>query len=239
MTSLDPEELAAIDGLLQDRQNLPRHHEIVRAGDSSAKLHILLDGWAIRYKILTSGVRQVVALVLPGDPCDLDGILVNRQDSSVATISAATIATVPRDALLGIGRTYPRLADMLLWLTTLDNAMMSERVASLVKRSAQESVAHLFCELALRLATVGMQKGNSFPMLLTQELIGDTLGLTPVHVNRVLQGLRSDGLIELREQVLTITDWQGLKAIAGFEASYLHLSGMRELDDQHAMAGRP
>lgn len=228
MTALGDAELLAIDDLLQDRCELPGGTEIVRAGDTTEQLHVLLDGWACRYKILRDGQRQITALLLPGDPCDLDGILVGKQDSSVVSLTSVQVAVVQGDALLAIGRKYPRLADMLLWLTTLDNAAMSERLGSLGRRSARERVAHLFCETLIRLATAGLQTGNSYTLPLTQEVIGDVLGLTAVHVNRVLQEMRADGLVELREKKLTVKDWPALKDAAGFDPHYLHLSGMRD-----------
>lgn len=227
MTPLGDAELLAVRELLQHRREFRTGQDIVKAGEPGERLHIMLDGWACRYKILRDGQRQITALVLPGDPCDLDGILVGRQDSSVATLTRAEVAVVDRDALLSIGRTYPRLADLLLWLTTLHNAMMSERIGSLGRRSARERVAHLFCELVIRLAGVERQSGNTCQLLLTQETIADTLGLTPVHVNRVLQGLRGDDLIELKDRMLTVRDWAALKSVAGFDPGYLHLSGMR------------
>lgn len=105
--------------------------------------------------------------------------------------------------------------------------MMSERINSLGRRSARERIAHLFCELMMRLAGAGCQSGDSFDLPLTQEEIGDTTGLTAVHVNRVLQGLRNDGILTLNEQRLTVFDWPLLTAIANFDPGYLHLSGMR------------
>ncbi|MFW2828939.1 Crp/Fnr family transcriptional regulator [Sphingomonas sp. ID0503] len=227
MTPLGIAELLALERLLQDRREFRAGQDIVKAGDRPDQLHIMLSGWACRYKLLGGGGRQIVALLLPGDPCDLDGVLVGRQDTSVATLTSVIVAVVSRDALLSVGRAHPRLADLLLWLTTLDNALMSERIASMGRRSARERVAHLFCELFVRLSSVGLQTSNAFALPFTQEVIGDTLGLTSVHVNRVLQALRKDGLIDLREHMLTVKDWPGLKAVAGFDPNYLHLSGMR------------
>lgn len=205
----------------------PAGREIVKAGEPTDRLHILISGWACRYKILRGGERQIVAMVLAGDPCDLDCVLVHRQDSSVVALTRAAVAVVPRNALLSIGREYPRLADMLLWLTTLDHAQMSERISSLGRRSARQKVAHLFCELLVRLAGVGLQSGSGYHLPLTQEVIADTLGLTPVHINRVLQGLRREGMIESRDHELAVRDWPALKNVAQFDPAYLHLSGMR------------
>jgi CRP-like cAMP-binding protein len=103
---------------------------------------------------------------------------------------------------------------MLLWLTTLDNARMSERISSLGRRSARQKVAHLFCDLLVRLAGVGLQSGWGYHLPLTQEVMADTLGLTPVHINRVLQGLRREGMIELRDHALAVRDWPALKNVA-------------------------
>lgn len=228
LTPLGDAELSLIDELLRERRSILCGRDFVKAGASGDKLHILLAGWACRYKILQSGKRQITALVLPGDPCDLDGILVGRQDSSVSTLTDIQVAVVSRDALLSVGRKYPRLADLLLWLTTLDNAAMSERLASVGRRPARERVAHLLCELMLRLGFQG-SSGESYSLPLTQEAIGDTLGLTAVHVNRTLRSLRTEGTIELEGRMLIVKNWPSLKAIAGFDPGYLHLSGMRDV----------
>lgn len=227
MTPLGDAELLAIHALLEDRRDFRAGHDLVRAGQPTDRLHIMLDGWAARYKLLRDGKRQITALILPGDPCDLDGVLVGRQDSSVATLTRSEVAVISREALLSVGRQHPRIADLLLWLTTLDNAQMGERIGSLGRRSARERVAHFFCEMLVRLAGAGLQSGSSCQLPLTQEVISDTLGLTSVHVNRTLSALRGDGLIEVRGHRLTVKDWPALKAVAGFNPAYLHLSGMR------------
>ena len=230
MTRLGDADLLALDALLEDRRQLGAGQDLVKSGEPTDRLHIMLDGWAARYKLLRNGQRQITALVLPGDPCDLGGVLVGRQDSSVVTLTRSEVAVVPRDALLAAGRRYPGLADLLLWLTTLDNAQMGERIGSLGRRSARERIAHFFCEMLVRLAAVGLQSGSSCRLPLTQEVIGDTLGLTSVHVNRTLNVLRGDGLVELRDHRLTVKDWPMLKAVAGFAPAYLHLAGMRSAD---------
>lgn len=228
MTDLGDAELLAVHELLEQRREIRAGQDFVRAGQPTDRLHILINGWACRYKVLRDGQRQITALLLPGDPCDLDGVLVGKQDSSVLALTRGEAAVVSRDALLSVGRKYPRLADMLLWLTTLDNAAMSERLGSLGRRTARERLAHLFCEVLIRQAGTGLQSGDTCEFPLTQEAIGDTLGLTSVHVNRMVQALRKEGVIELGKQQLTVLDWPSLKSIAGFDPSYLHLSGMRK-----------
>lgn len=228
MTPLGDAELLAVHDLLQERRSYLCGRDFVKAGARGDKLHILLAGWACRYKILYGGKRQITALVLPGDPCDLDGILVGGQDSPVSALTDVQVAVVNRDALLSVGRKYPRIADLLLWLTTIDNASMSERLGTIGRRTSRERVAHLLCELMLRLGFEGAS-GESCRLPLTQEVIADTLGLTAVHVNRMIRSLRTEGLIELNGRTLTVKDWPFLKSVAGFDPGYLHLSGMRDV----------
>ena len=145
---------------------------------------------------------------------------------AVGTLTACTLAAVDPKALRELAAAHRPIRDALAWLSAVDQAGLVERNASLGRRSAREHVAHLLCELLLRLTLVGRAKGNGYLMPLTQEEIADVLGLTSVHVNRVMQGLRRDGLIEYNGKELVIAQWSGLRAAAGFRADYLHLGGM-------------
>jgi CRP-like cAMP-binding protein len=118
---------------------------------------------------------------------------------------------------------HPRITQALWWSTLVDEATLREWVVNLGQRNAYERAAHLLCELFVRLRAVGLTNGNACELPITQSELGDTLGLTIVHTNRMLQDLRRDGLIELKGKYLTILDLSALKQVALFNPNYLHL----------------
>jgi CRP-like cAMP-binding protein len=226
LTSLGEVELTALDTLCSDRRHYRARSELVVDGSHPERVHVLLEGCACRYKLLSDGRRQITALLIPGDLCDIDALHVWRGDFAVATLTPATVAPISRPQLRRLAAEHARIADALGWLGAVENAMLAERNACLGRRSAREHVAHLICELFVRLAVIGRVEGDSYSLPITQEEIADVLGLTSVHVNRVLQSLRSERLIEQQGGTLKVCDWQALRKAAGFRPDYLHLEGL-------------
>lgn len=228
LTHIDEEELCDLKRLCRDARQIRAKTELVRERGQPARLHVVLEGWACRFKLLPDGRRQITSLLLPGEICDLDTLYVTTSDYTVCALTACTVATIDRSTLRDLATSQPAIGEALGVLMALDNAMLTERSACLGRRSARERVAHLLCELLVRLMLVGHGRGNGFTLLITQEEIGDTLGLTAVHVNRVLQGLKNDGLIEQRGHNIVISEWGLLRRIAGFQPGYLHLKNAGE-----------
>jgi CRP-like cAMP-binding protein len=207
---------------LQQRRLGPRH-DIIHEGDRPEFVNLILDGWACRYKTLEDGRRQITAFFVPGDICDLKVFILREMDHSIGTLSPVLLAEIPRDVVLDLTEGSSRLARALWWSTLVSEAIEREWVVNLGQRSATERVAHLFCELFLRLRAVGRTSGNSCELPVTQAELADTLGLSTVHVNRTLQDLRAENLIILRGKVLTIPDLDALQRAAMFNPNYLHL----------------
>ncbi len=197
--------------------------DIVREGDDPHSVRLILSGWAYRYKQLPDGRRQVVALLLPGDLCDHDGWVLSEMDHSIGALSVVTLAEIPPAAFEATMSAHSRVAQVLRWDALVNTAMQREWMLNLGRRSATERLAHLFCEVFYRLRPIGLLQGNTCEMPLTQTDLADVIGMTPVHVNRVLQVLRRQGLIELRGRRLTIPDLAGLERAALFNPNYLHL----------------
>ncbi len=220
---------------LQDREVLERmvgngqwigaRQDLIRQGDRPENVHVVLEGFACRYKILPSGGRQIMALLVPGDFCDLRIFLLGAMDHGIATLSACRIARVPRRVIDDLTANRPAITRALWWATLVDEAILREWLVSMGRRAADKQMAHLFCELLVRLQAVGLATENAYEFPLTQIELGDTLGHTLVHVNRVLQQFRADGLITLRSRRLTIHNVPRLKAFAEFDPNYLHLQG--------------
>jgi CRP-like cAMP-binding protein len=197
-------------------------HDIVREGDTPDAIHLVLDGFACRYKLLPNGRRQIIAHFIPGDFCNLRAFILSEMDHSVATMSAVTLATVKRKTLLRLTDEYPRITQALWWSAMVDEAITREWIVNVGSRTATERVAHLICEHFLRMQAVGLASENNVQLPITQTELGDTLGLSTVHVNRTLQQLRADGLIALRGKTLSILDLRRLQDVALFNANYLH-----------------
>lgn len=218
---LPGDDRRALAALSRNPRELGPRRTIIREGDRPDHVHLVVEGWAARYKTLSDGRHQIIAFLIPGDFCDLHVTLLGEMDHSIATITRARIAYVPQ-AEMDVLTDRPAIARAFWWATLVDEAVLRAWVVNVGRRDAFESVGHLICELYLRMRNVGLAADHSFELPLTQEEIGDALGLTPVHVNRVLQRMRADGLITFARGALNILDYGRLEAASGFNPNYLH-----------------
>ncbi|WP_242098154.1 Crp/Fnr family transcriptional regulator [Sphingomonas sp. CROZ-RG-20F-R02-07] len=229
--NLDAADRDAFESACGDIRTVSAGTDLLRQDAPTSALHILLDGWAARYKIMEDGSRFIPALAVPGDICDLDALRFDQLDYGVTMLSAGTVAVLPRQRAHALFATNPAIADAFWSLALAENSILTEWAASMGRRSASQRVAHLLCELLVRLTIVGKTDGHSYDLPLTQEHIADTLGLTSVHINRTLQSLRSGDLVTVQHRRVTIHDWAALSAFCGFRPSYLHLE---TVDDEFA-----
>lgn len=225
--TLSAEENAVLREAVADVVQFEADRDIVREHDRCDQSHLLMHGWACRYLTLADGRRQIVALHLPGDFVDLHSFPFKRMDHSVATLTPCAIAVVPHERLKRITETQPHLTRV-LWLSTLiDAAILRQWMLGAGRRSAVERAAHLFCEIFVRLRTIEAVDGARFAFPLTQLELADTLGVTPVHTNRVIQGLKRSEVLSWRGQVVEILDPQRLGRMAEFDPTYLALEPER------------
>ena len=220
---LSAEEKQALENALGRVDEFPRDADIIRQHDRPTESSLLLDGLASRYTILADGGRQITAIHIHGDFVDLHGFLLKKMDHGVAALTPCRVAFVPHERLRVITEQHPHLGRM-LWLSTLiDAAIFRQWVVSMGRRSALAQVAHFFCEHLVRHRVTGTADGNSFPLPITQAELGDALGLSVVHINRMVQELRTEGLIAWQEGRVTISDFDGLARVAEFDPTYLCL----------------
>src|SRR4051812_32920852 len=217
------EEKQAILALPMTVRDLRADQEIVRDQDRPSQGCLILEGWAFRYKILEGGKRQIFSFHIPGDVPDLQSLHLSVMDHSLATLVPSKVAFIPHEAVRAFIRAQPRIADLFWRDTLIDAAVFREWMAGIGRRDAYGRIAHLFCELFVRLRAVGLADGDAFPMPITQAEIGDALGLSTVHVNRTLQDLRANGLVRSRNGSLIVEDWEALKEAGGFDPTYLHM----------------
>jgi CRP-like cAMP-binding protein len=198
------------------------HRNLISEAEKADNLLIVAHGWACRYSCVSDGGRQLTALLVPGDIANLDTLLFDQVGYGVRTLTDVTIVALPRSRALALADEHPGIARTFTGLAMIENAVASKWIVSLGRRSAHARIAHLLCEIAIRL---GIDDGNdiTFPFPLRQEQIGDLLGLTNIHVNRTVRQLRKDGLIQLCDRVLTIPDVAALRYAAGFDPAYLYM----------------
>jgi CRP-like cAMP-binding protein len=221
---LSAEERRVLEGAVARVRDVKADEDIVREGDEPSESSVMLEGFSARYKILSNGRRQITALHVLGDFVDLHSFLLGKMDHGVVALTPCRVGVVPHEELRAITERYPHLT-RLLWLSTLiDGAIHREWLVAMGRRSALGHTAHLICELFLRLQAVGQVDGTTMQLPITQAELGDTLGISTVHVNRVVQELRNQGLITWRGEKLTIDDWDALRNAAEFDPTYLHLN---------------
>lgn len=222
-TRLSPEDKAALEKLSKVSRTVAPRRDLIREGEKPNYVHLMLDGWACRYKTLPDGRRQIVAFFVPGDFCDLNVYILKQMDHSIGAITRLAVADISRDEMDHLTTNHPRITQALWWESLVQHAIQREWTLNLGQRSAYERIGHLLVEVYLRLKTVGLTWNGTCDFPLTQVDIADATGLTPVHVNRTLQELRRDELIELERKQLNIPDLHRLMDVAMFNANYLHL----------------
>jgi CRP-like cAMP-binding protein len=215
-------------------RNFRPGQEIVSEGRRCNSVFLILDGFAIRYRILRDGQRQILNFLLPGDFAGVTSCHFGTAVFSTKTLTHATAAPIPLAKLMSLFDTHPQLAAQLFWLFTVSDAVVAEHLIAVGRRPAPERMAHLLLELLSRLQPIGLSDGRSFRLPLTQEIIADTLGLSIPYVNRVLQQLRTAGLVRISDHVVTIENIEELSALADFEQAYLKPLSITELLADHA-----
>ncbi|HYY83887.1 MAG TPA: Crp/Fnr family transcriptional regulator [Beijerinckiaceae bacterium] len=218
---LSPDEKRALEAAVSGVDTYTRHDIIVRQGDRPTHSCIMVEGMAARYKGLANGNRQIVSFQIPGDFSDLHSMFLKALDHGIEALSPVRIARVPHQSVDALMREHPGLARAFSWDMAVDGAITREWLASTGRRSAYERVAHLLCELMMRLRSVGLANGDAYELPITQADLSDAFGISTVHVNRMLQTLRRNGLIELKGAALRIPNVAALEEVAGFEAAYL------------------
>ena len=216
-------EQRAIESLPVRIHHLDARQDIVRDGDRPSHCCLILDGWVCRYKLLSQGKRQIFSFHISGDIPDLQSLHVPTMDHSLATLTKATVAFIPHESMRELTAGYPNVAALLWRDTLIDGGIFRAWMVGMGRRSAYEQVAHLFCEMYLKLQAVGLAEGYQCPMPITQVDMADALGLTPVHVNRVLKEMRGKTLVTLRSSTLVIESWDELLRVSEFDPTYLQL----------------
>jgi CRP-like cAMP-binding protein len=220
---LSDEERATLIATASDEIRFAAGADLVREGARPDTSMLVIEGFTTRYRDAPDGSRQIMAIHVPGDFVDLHSLLLKEMDHSVGALSACRIMRFPHVRLRDLTETHPHLT-RLLWLMTLIDASIHREWLAAAAHPAPQQIAHLICELYVRLEITGLiGTDQSFGLPMTQTELGEALGLSAVHVNRSLQQLRSEGLFTWQNQTIRILDWDALQRRAAFDDRYLHL----------------
>ena len=218
---LGKEEVAALASATDSPRLYAARQDLIREGDQPGPVFVMLEGWAFRYKILPKGTRQIIAFLLPGDCCDLHTNMLSVMDHSIQAVTAAKVALIPRTGMDSMMDAHANIARAMYIAQLVDEGTLRSWIVSMGRRSSIERVAHLMCELYLRAAPSADVGVGNVALPLSQVVLADALGMTPVHINRVLKVLRTSGAMEINRRSLVILDPVRLVQIAGFDDPYL------------------
>ncbi len=196
----------------------------VREADSSPACGLLISGFAYRQKTSSDGDRQIVSVLIPGDALDFQNLYLDVSDHSVQMLTRGEVAVIQRADLQALIRARPAIGRAIMVNVLTEASILREWVLNVGQRSGKDRAAHLLCEFAIRLKAAGLSEDYGYELPMTQEQLGDALGLTPVHVNRMLKALQADGLITRTKRVVQFPNWEAMRGIAGFNERYLHLT---------------
>jgi CRP-like cAMP-binding protein len=221
--TLNDDERQALENLPMQIVVIKDKQDIVREGDSPSRSCLILSGFSCTYKVTKDGKRQIMSFGIAGDIPDLQSLHLRVLDNSIGTLSACRVGFITHEDLRSLCVRYPRIAAALWRETLIDAAIFREWMLNIGQRESYNRIAHLFCEMLVRLRAVGLTDDHACDFPMTQGELADAFGLTPVHVNRVLKQMRADGLIELKGTRLNIPSWEKLKEVGEFTPNYLHL----------------
>lgn len=223
--ALSDEDLTVMSGYYKRRHVYAAGRDLVHQGEVDQPAYILASGWACSYKLLPDGGRQVIDFQIPGDFLGLRSVLFRTADYNVEPVTRIEASEIRPADLLNVFADNPRLATAVLWAMSRDEAMVVEHLVGLGRRNAAERTAHFLLELAARLRLVGLGSKQGYACPLSQYLLADALGLSAVHVNRVLRELREAGLVTFQKGEVQFDDYERLVTLADFDRGYLDHEG--------------
>lgn len=222
---LSSHDLGIMSDLYRRRRKFAVGVEMIHEGQKDQCAFVLASGWACSYKILPGGTRQIVDFQVPGDFLGLRSVLFRTSDHNIEPITPVQASEVKQRELIDAFTATPRLATAVLWAASRDEAMVVEHLVDLGRRTAAERMAHFLLELGSRLKLVGMADRSGYACPLSQYLLADALGLSAVHVNRVLRELREEGLLTFQKGRVAFDDYDGLIEFCSFDRAYLDHEG--------------
>ena len=221
LVDLTPGDIDALRQLIECEQRVEKRHDLVIDGYQSNKLSFVKEGTAARYKVLRNGKRQIVHVLVPGDVVGLPGSFLDKATLSVAALSDMKVEVCSLEAFVAASYCRPKFALALAWLAVHEATVYAEHIIDIGRRTALERLAHFLLEMHERLKLVGRATESAFDLPISQEVMGDALGLSVPHVNRMLAQLRKDGMIVANERHIQFADLRALQLLAHFQPARL------------------
>lgn len=222
VSGLEEADIAALRGLPIAVRHWEAARAIVSDGERPTECCLIIEGFCVRSKVIASGQRQILSIHIPGEIPDLQSLHLHRMDHDLVSLTASTLGFISHASLRALTRTRPNVAEVLWRDTLIDAAMFREWIVNVGQRPATGRLAHIVLELRRRLEVTGRLAGDNFEMPLTQEQIGEALGITPVHANRVIKQLREERIVDISRGRVTVLDEAKLGELAQFDDRYLH-----------------
>lgn len=222
-TPLQPDDRDLLLSLPHTLRTYDASAYLVREGETPEHCAVLLSGFAFRQKLTGQGMRQIVSIHIPGDAPDFQHLFLDIADHNVQTLTRADVATIPRTALRKLALAHSAIGNAIFVSTLVEGSISREWVLNVGRRDARSRLAHLLCEFAVRLDVIGLSGDQGYELPMSQEQLGDALGLTAVHVNRTIKSLQADGLITRNRRRISFPRWDALRDLADFSTRYLHL----------------
>jgi CRP-like cAMP-binding protein len=222
-THISPSELTALDDLVQRPLTVKAGETIAAMGDPLDQAAFVLDGVACRHKTLPDGRKQILSFLLPGDMVDMHASLLRVRDDNLEAVSPCQVVLTPQSRVSALATAHPNLGAAFLREAMIEGAIAREWVLNLGRRTALEGLAHLLCELKVRMDAVGWGGPDVYPLHIKQQQLADALGLSPIHMNRSVKRLTQTGFAHFGRRQLIVSDFAALARLAHFDPSYLHL----------------
>ena len=223
-SGISDDDVKEIESLPISVRQFPAETPVVRDGERATDCCLIVDGFSVRSKTIPSGKRQILSIHIPGEIPDLMSLFLHVMDHDLTTLTPSTLGFISHEALRALHRRRPSVAEIFWRDTLIDSAMFREWIVNVGQRSAPARLAHVLIELRERLRVIGRVDGDNFEMPLTQEQIGEALGITAVHANRVIKQLRQEGIVEFHRGRVTVLDERKFLELADFDDRYLHQS---------------
>lgn len=230
-------EKEALAAATSDVRIYPAQSDLIKEGDQPTHIHVVVEGFACRYKLVDGGKRQIVSYIVPGDICDPHLFLLDVVDHGVLTLAESKIAMISRSSIRALLDNHPAITRAFLCSALVDESVSREWLANMGRRSPDKRIGHLLCEMLTRLQSVGLAENDRFAFPITQADLGDTMGLSTVHVNRTLQNLKEKRLIASKRGVFEILDVARLCEFSDFQPSYLCFAKEKQKDAASGLKG--
>lgn len=214
-------ENAILADFRNSQHTISKRKELIHESQRTAAAYILYEGWMCSYKQLPDGGRQVIDLRLPGDIIGLTSLFPQTSDRDVEALTDSLVVELSKAQLIATMQQSPRFAELILWSFARDEAIAAQHLASVGRRSALVRTVHFFLELGYRLLDVAKGSTTRYDCPLSQQLLADALGLTSIHINRILRHLREGELLTFSGGTVELLNLPALTQLAGFDPSYL------------------